>query len=180
MENVAAIVTGDGGRMLRTVVGDLAERGYNAVWTCLSAAEVGAAHKRNRWWLLSYPKSKGARLDIGWVRGMSKRCGKGSEGVAHPNEPYGERDQRAERGEAQPAEHEQHGRRQAKPALGMLADDVAYNVDGWSSIEAQVGRTTEETQNRADKLKALGNGQVPLQAAVAFSVLWEMMEAAGR
>jgi hypothetical protein len=50
-------------------------------------------------------------------------------------------------------------------------------VDGWSGVETQVGRTTEEMQNRAGKLKALGNGQVPLQAATAFSILWQMMEA---
>jgi len=46
----------------------------------------------------------------------------------------------------------------------------------WNDIEAQVGRTTTETENRASRLRALGNGQVPLQAAVAFSFLLEASE----
>jgi len=58
LENVSAIVTGDDGGWLRTVAGDIASRGYDAVWTCLSASEVGANHKRDRWWLLAFPKSQ--------------------------------------------------------------------------------------------------------------------------
>jgi len=54
LENVAAIVTGDNGEWLRTVIGDLAERGFDACWTTLSAAEVGATNDRNRWWVLGY------------------------------------------------------------------------------------------------------------------------------
>jgi len=54
LENVAAIVTGASGEWLRTIIGDLAERGYSACWCTLSAAEIGAAHKRNRWWLLAW------------------------------------------------------------------------------------------------------------------------------
>ena len=58
LENVSAIVTGDDGGWLRTVVGDIASRGYDAVWTCLSASEVGANHKRDRWWLLAFPSGE--------------------------------------------------------------------------------------------------------------------------
>jgi len=52
MENVAAIVTGADGEWLRTIIGDLADRGFDACWQCLAASQVGAKHKRNRWWLL--------------------------------------------------------------------------------------------------------------------------------
>lgn len=58
LENVSAIVTGDDGGWLRTVAGDIASRGYDAVWTCLSASEVGANHKRDRWWLLAFPSGE--------------------------------------------------------------------------------------------------------------------------
>jgi len=50
------------------------------------------------------------------------------------------------------------------------------DVHDWVQEEAEVGRTTRETENRANRLKALGNGQVPLQAATAFSILLEMSE----
>lgn len=40
----------------------------------------------------------------------------------------------------------------------------------WST-EPQLGRVADGVAHRVDKLKALGNGQVPLQAAVAFKML---------
>jgi hypothetical protein len=42
---------------------------------------------------------------------------------------------------------------------------------GWWQVEPNVGRVTDITKNRAARLKALGNGQVPLQAALAWRIL---------
>lgn len=50
VENVAALRT----RGLDVVLGDLAELGYDAEWSCFRAAEVGAPHRRNRLFLLAY------------------------------------------------------------------------------------------------------------------------------
>ena len=41
------------GRGLGTVLGDLAALGYDCKWTCLSAAECGAPHKRDRIWIVA-------------------------------------------------------------------------------------------------------------------------------
>jgi hypothetical protein len=41
----------------------------------------------------------------------------------------------------------------------------------WWEIEPDVGRVANGVKNRKHRLKALGNGQVPIQAAVAWSVL---------
>lgn len=49
LENVPAIRTRGGER----VVKGLASMGYDCRWTTLSAAQVGAPHKRERWWLLA-------------------------------------------------------------------------------------------------------------------------------
>ena len=54
LENVAAITV----RGLGTVTSEIARRGYDCRWTTLSAAEVGANHKRDRWWLLAYSRSE--------------------------------------------------------------------------------------------------------------------------
>lgn len=51
LENVAAIVS-DG---LDTVLGQMAEAGYDTEWACIPAKDVGAVHKRDRWWLIAYP-----------------------------------------------------------------------------------------------------------------------------
>jgi DNA (cytosine-5)-methyltransferase 1 len=51
MENVAGICS-DG---LATVLGELANDGRACEWACVSAADLGAWHVRNRWWAVSYP-----------------------------------------------------------------------------------------------------------------------------
>jgi DNA (cytosine-5)-methyltransferase 1 len=59
LENVPGInVRPDDGRPPYggTVVGELAEAGYDCRWECLSAAAVGAPHLRNRWWLVAHAK----------------------------------------------------------------------------------------------------------------------------
>lgn len=50
MENVAALRR----RGLDRVLGDLAEIGYDAAWTSVRAAEVGAPHNRERVFVLGY------------------------------------------------------------------------------------------------------------------------------
>lgn len=51
VENVAALAI----RGLGRVLGDLAERGYDAEWRIVSASDVGAPHLRKRLWILAYP-----------------------------------------------------------------------------------------------------------------------------
>jgi len=276
LENVAAICTIDDGAALRTVVADLAEMGFDSQWVCLSAAQVGAAHKRDRWWLLAYSKHSTGRQEVGRVDGEketeaagerkadrdtreSGRAGCNSDVLAYSSSKpvmcesndgrnleaerqqgsrvgdtdggniTGDVSNSAEKGLQRPHEqsegkrlrpepsrscenvadtkrigqqgHGQHvdtgdpaqdrereasdavnerirSERQAESSMGGVADDVPDNMVRWNDIEAEVGRVTDESQNRADKLKALGNAQVPLQAATAFSILWQMMEAA--
>ena len=131
LENVAAITTLGDGAVLRTVVGDLAERGYDAVWICLSAAEVGANHKRDRWWCLAYPSSTS------------------SEGV----------------------------RITKRVQKGQLFDgrcSSEHRQPGWWQSESRVDRVVNGIPFTAHRNKGLGNAQVPLQAATAFSLLWEI------
>lgn len=52
LENVPGLLTGGRG-YFGHVLGELAESGYDAVWTTLSAADVGAPHVRNRLWILA-------------------------------------------------------------------------------------------------------------------------------
>jgi DNA (cytosine-5)-methyltransferase 1 len=54
MENVSAILTNG----LDSVLGELAEAGFDAEWACIPASAVGACHQRDRWWLVAYPKSE--------------------------------------------------------------------------------------------------------------------------
>ena len=53
VENVAALRWRHGG--LHKILGDLAEAGYDALWRCVRAADIGAAHRRERVFLLAWP-----------------------------------------------------------------------------------------------------------------------------
>jgi DNA (cytosine-5)-methyltransferase 1 len=55
LENVAAIVTNG----LGVVLGELAEAGFDCEWSCIRASDLGACHRRDRWWLVAYPNSSG-------------------------------------------------------------------------------------------------------------------------
>jgi DNA (cytosine-5)-methyltransferase 1 len=61
VENVPGLLTVNGGRAFSEVVGDLAALGYDAVWCCLRASDVGAPHRRERLFLLA--------VDATWGQG---------------------------------------------------------------------------------------------------------------
>lgn len=54
VENVAALL-GDG---MGTVLGDLAESGYNLEWDCVPAKAIGAPHERDRVWIVAHSNSE--------------------------------------------------------------------------------------------------------------------------
>ena len=51
LENVAAILNNG----LDIVLAELYEAGYDAEWATFPASLIGAAHQRDRWWLVAYP-----------------------------------------------------------------------------------------------------------------------------
>ena len=57
LENVAAIL----GNGLGTVLGELAEAGFDAEWACIPASAVGACHQRDRWWLIAHTNHSGSQ-----------------------------------------------------------------------------------------------------------------------
>ena len=62
LENVPGILANG---YAGTVVGQLAEIGYNCEWGVVSAADVGAPHLRKRWWCLAHASDDGCR-SWGW------------------------------------------------------------------------------------------------------------------
>lgn len=144
LENVAAIVSGDNGRMLRTVVGDLANRGYDCVWRCLSASEVGANHVRGRWWLLAYPKSDN-----------ESECSVNGQEIGMV------------------ADTNRTSKQRRSISIGIHQERANSSESNWWKAEPAVDRVADGVASRSHRLKALGNGQVPLQCATAFKLLWE-------
>jgi len=62
LENVPGLVYS--GYLLR-ILGDLAESGYDASWKVVSAAEVGAPHRRDRLWVVAHAERVGREKRAG-------------------------------------------------------------------------------------------------------------------
>jgi DNA (cytosine-5)-methyltransferase 1 len=50
---------------MERVLGDLAEIGYDAEWESIRASDVGAPHRRERIWIVAYPKRRRGRESTG-------------------------------------------------------------------------------------------------------------------
>ena len=60
LENVAAI-TGNG---LEVVLSELAAAGFDTEWACVRASDVGARHRRDRWWAVAHTVSDRSKGDM--------------------------------------------------------------------------------------------------------------------
>lgn len=65
VENVAALL-GDG---MGTVLGDMAESGFDLEWDCVPANAVGAPHERDRVWIVAHANGGHGRPGTGWEDG---------------------------------------------------------------------------------------------------------------
>lgn len=77
VENVAAIRR----RGLDRVLGDLAKERYSTVWTSLRASDVGAAHRRERVFILGYRRGAKRLLTAAYARSQ-RRAGRPGTGEA--------------------------------------------------------------------------------------------------
>jgi DNA (cytosine-5)-methyltransferase 1 len=62
VENVANLLSGPSekrGGWFSRILSDLAECGYDAEWENIPASAVGASHRRERVWIVAYPRSEG-------------------------------------------------------------------------------------------------------------------------
>lgn len=195
LENSPAIVS----RGLGRVLGDLAARGYDARWTVLAAGDVGAPHQRERWWCLGWRNADGRKAggdtsdadQDGVFRERGKHHQKERETRALIGDTGGTRETsdapRIGRGEgwaesdagreAITVKHcgslgEPSGQRlpQRQGPDGERAHTTAMRA-GWWDAEPDVGRVAHGLAARTHQIKALGNGQVPLCAAVAWRIL---------
>lgn len=146
LENVSAIL----GRGVGVVLGDLAEMGYDAKWLCIRASDVGANHERDRWFCYARhadSKSKPARPinDEMEIVPLS-----GTVNVAYTYESQ------CEGGSLSGGVHAEHAN------LGFGA---------WWQNQSSVHGVDDGVACGSHRLKAIGNGQVPLQAATAFRLL---------
>lgn len=182
-ENVGAITR----RGLDVVLSSLAEIGYDAEWTDIRASDVGAPHRRERIWIVAYPRcgsnelerisriSNKAATEIQREMGEQRvwaTIANSSQDVADTEDTNGRRAGRTQnerrrdsqiRGRRFSGSWLQH--RAAKSRLGRRADGLHTWMDGW---EEGLPRLASKTPHRVDRLKGLGNAIIPQIAEMLF------------
>jgi DNA (cytosine-5)-methyltransferase 1 len=86
LENVANLLAGpteQPGGWFGSVLGDLAEVGYDAEWHCIPASYVGALHQRDRIWIVAYPNSDSLRFQ-GFQRPAARTWAKWHFNMQYP------------------------------------------------------------------------------------------------
>jgi len=189
LENVPGLlVSGYFGRIL----GDLAESGYDCRWRILSAAEMGAPHRRQRLWIVAYSErqrrnsrqvhtgNQSQALSAGQAdssitggQDVADTEGNAERARLRTNEQVGERRRRSGDSGSEVSDTKE-SRLQGSDAEGPAQTGgriVQRSECDWWSTEPDVGRVAHGVASRVDRLKALGNGQVPAVVAAVWRLL---------
>ena len=181
-------------RGLNKVLRSLAEMGYDARWGVLGACDIGAPHKRERIWILAHFRGNGLEKR-NTARGFLPKPKHGCQNLAETNSQLQQpvsrgKDENASQQTQTPVEFgggcvlaDSTSERQSGQGAYWYASDPAEKREGetdraWAErvghiwgIESSLGRVANGVAHRVDRLKAIGNGQVPLCAALAWKTL---------
>lgn len=196
LENVPGILTADGGAFLDRVLGSLVVLGFDCEWDLFSAEETGAPHRRQRWFCLAHARQQPEHI---FGRGVRTESPRGSTELADPG-----RSERGT-SESSGYKRYRHDARwtkeadrpggncavvgDAEPRRDRVYPPVRNDHAGWAageaSLEPAICRDADGLASgldpalfayRQDRLRAVGNGVVPLTAAVAWIELNERIE----
>lgn len=178
---------------ITVVLQDLAEMGYNARWCVLGANAAGAPHDRERAWILAYTDSqwklqqKGIKPEKrGWTDNINKKGSKemayaDSQGLEKRESEYGNHEQKfkavvrdgCEWWQTDPADLPDTFKIGLQGEAGKQEQAGREELGGsyWRATQSRVVRLANGISHRVDRIKALGNAQVPSVAALAFVIL---------
>lgn len=158
LENVPAITS----RGLERVVSEFTDLRYDCRWSLLSAADIGAPHRRRRWWFLAYTDGGELREQL-------------------------ERDQEAPRIETESRDNGEARNVADAKKLEVGAGLCTYGATGFRRgrssdggregreqhwhVEPGVDRVVDGLSERVERIAGLGNAVVPQCAREAFKML---------
>jgi DNA (cytosine-5)-methyltransferase 1 len=150
-------------RGLGRVLGDLAAMGFDARWGVLGAADIGAPHQRDRIWIVAkwrgqLPHAQHDR--IRWWEQQQESLKEKAREMAYA--------QMLGQSPCNISPHHKPGWNVEGQSWG--SSDEYARANYWKT-EPNVGRVVDGMASRVDRLKAIGNGQVPLCAATAWRKL---------
>ena len=155
-------------RGLGVVLGDLSILGYDARWGVLGARHVGGVHRRDRIWILAYPKEL--------------QCdGSKSKYIRQPERQTFSKPRNNNR-EDIPADSTSIRQSRSREVWRLVREAADYYRETNKPFTDASGRTWPISKpclcggdnglaDSVDRLKAIGNGQVPAVAALAWQLL---------
>jgi DNA (cytosine-5)-methyltransferase 1 len=154
LENVPGIR-----RYVPEIRGELEALGYDCRDGFLSAAEVGANHIRNRWWLLAHANNN--------------RCDEPYKSEPEREQECKDSTNTLDDGAQKPlAEVVYAGSERLSRSMRKARQvSTGLNGSGWWDSEPDVGRVVNGLPMRVDRIKGLGNSVVPQCAKEAFKIL---------
>ncbi len=187
LENVSALLV----RGMDSVLAALAQVGMDAVWHCVTAAHVGAPHRRDRIFIIGYRPEAVADTKGGLLSGINGRPESGirfaecRQAVADTN-----RDRCDENGERKPGESgatrskiqlladtESERREEGRGVQHARTEERATgrrSYAEWWATEPDVGRVANGVPRRVDRLRGLGNAVVPQVAEFVGHLLLDI------
>jgi DNA (cytosine-5)-methyltransferase 1 len=167
-------------RGLERVLADLTAMGYDSRWGIVSAADIGAPHRRERIWILANTKLHG--LSATQVSRSTQETVRKQQAGSHNTLNFaGTSSLSTTKSDVAYTVNEgsqgwlhrgQDSQRESK--LGhtrRCSSTHGQSKQRWWTTEPNVGRVADGVAARVDRLKAIGNGQVPLCAATAWELL---------
>jgi DNA (cytosine-5)-methyltransferase 1 len=160
------------GRGLSRVLADLAAMGYDARWGVVGAVHAGAPHKRERIWIVANDSE--FRRREGRTRGPHPSGVCKRKSANQTNAIPKKREARAEsvRGGKSVCNPDRQRLEEWKSIAKNYGEEFTPPFGtNWWDVEPEVGRVVDGVASRVDRLRALGNGQVPAVVALAWRML---------
>lgn len=178
VENSPMLATRGGVR----VIADLAELGFDARWGVVGAHHAGAPHRRDRMWIVAHSIGEGleglagdehqpsepGRLDKTQKRPTGEEGLRGRDRSLLEPRACDVADASLAGGDAAPG----GSWWDTEPAVGRVVGRLADRLDKHGASQREgTPRLASGVPFRTDRLKAIGNGQVPAAAALAWNLL---------
>jgi len=154
-------------RGLGRVLGDLASMGFDARWGVLGAADIGANHQRDRIWIVGKMANAEGNGSGRELRGVHYANATQWEPKKHGKNQTQQFDNGSENAPNSDLPQQQRG----SLSIGIQQENSYACNSRWWEAEPNVGRVVDGLASGVDRLKAIGNGQVPLCAATAWRIL---------
>jgi DNA (cytosine-5)-methyltransferase 1 len=175
-------------RGLTRVLSDLAKMGYDARWGVIGANNLGAPHVRERIWILAYTNSNSvstkepriARQESTLLSEEGKRDGptgfssRTSVSIGGCSLQGHEKANEMANSNSSQLDRERLSLGIQKRYSNIVCASTWWNTDKFDGSEPGLGRVANGMAYQMDRLKAIGNGQVPIVAATAFKILKEL------